>query len=410
MAPEGPASEPVPRDHVETCLVSNHFSRSLRTLDGDPLRKYALALTVIVTALALWITWFVVAQVAVYAATGAARLAVEHDTHPIDAPVGGRVLVAPVPMGQQVHAGEVLLVLDADLERFARNEASVRLTPAASQLDSLRQQLQAERRALEEERRGTEAARVQSHAQGEQAAAAAQLAMEEAARLAALQRRGLVSEFDALRAKKSAEAQQALARSADAAEQLSTRNRHTQEEDRIARIASLTAAIAALQGTRDEVAATSARLGYEIERRQIRAPISGTLADVSPLRAGSVVHAGDRICSIVPSGGLKVVAFFTPAEALGRVRVGQVARVRFEGFPWTQYGSAPAHVTTVASEVRDGTIRAELSLDMGQPSLIPLQHGLPAEVDVEVERLSPAAMILRTIGRRLAVGVARTRT
>jgi len=79
------------------------------------------------------------------------------------------------------------------------------------------------------------------------------------------------------------------------------------------------------------------------------------------------------------------------------VRNGQPARVRLEGFPWTQYGSPTAIVASVAGEPRDGTIRVELTLD-GRHSSIPLQHGLPAEVDVEVDRMSPAALVLRSIG------------
>jgi membrane fusion protein (multidrug efflux system) len=318
------------------------------------------------------------------------------------------VVVALPPVGRAVKAGDVLMELDANVEQLAKNEAEARLNPASAQLHSLKQQLDAEQHALEEDRRGAEAAVAQSRAAAEQAVSAAQFAVEEAGRLATLHARGLVSELDALRAKKVAEEQQAQARAAEAAAQLATRDRGTQQQDRVARIASLSAAMAALEGTREEVVAASARLGYEIERRQIRAPISGTLAEVSSLRVGSVVKPGDRIATLVPPGGLKVVALFQPADAVGRVQVGQNARVRFEGFPWTQYGSTAAHVIGVASEVRDGTIRAELSLDAGQASLIPLQHGLPAEVDVEVERLSPAGMVLRTVGRQLLLSGVRT--
>ena len=39
-----------------------------------------------------------------------------------------------------------------------------------------------------------------------------------------------------------------------------------------------------------------------------RAPIAGTLAEASSLKVGGMVQLGDRICTIVPDGVLKVVA------------------------------------------------------------------------------------------------------
>jgi membrane fusion protein (multidrug efflux system) len=82
--------------------------------------------------------------------------------------------------------------------------------------------------------------------------------------------------------------------------------------------------------------------------------------------------------------------------------------VRLEGFPWTQYGSTLARVSHVSGEVRDGQVRVELALDAASNNAIPFQHGLPAEVDVEVERLTPLQMILRSVGDRLQVSAAAT--
>jgi membrane fusion protein (multidrug efflux system) len=55
-------------------------------------------------------------------------------------------------------------------------------------------------------------------------------------------------------------------------------------------------------------------------------------------------------------------------------------------------------VSSVAGELHDGQIRVELALDQDQSSALPFQHGLPAEVNVEVERVSPAVLVLRSIG------------
>ena len=71
-----------------------------------------------------------------------------------------------------------------------------------------------------------------------------------------------------------------------------------------------------------------------------------------------------------------------------------------------QYGSAAAIVTNVSGEVRDGQVRVDLALNTSSDSSIPFQHGLPAEVQVEIERLSPASLVLRSVGRQLRVNAA----
>ena len=147
------------------------------------------------------------------------------------------------------------------------------------------------------------------------------------------------------------------------------------------------------------VTAEIGRLDYEVDNRHIRAPIAGLLGEVSTLRIGAVVREGDKLGVVIPQGNLRVVAEFSPSAALGRVRPGQPARLRLDGYPWAQYGSISATVATVASEVRAGHVRVELKVHPERASRIPLQHGLPGSVEVEVEHVSPATLALRTAGR-----------
>lgn len=378
--------------------MSIHFSRSLRRLEADNSRRSAVLLAGSILLLGLWAWWFVTARVAVYATTNVARLEVDQENHPVDAPVSGRVIAAPLVAGRSVKAGDILLQLDASLERLARTEATAKLEPGGHQIESLRDELLAQQRALEEERQSAEAAVAEGRARVRQAVAAFELASDEAKRLWSLRGNGLVSELDALRAQKHAEQRRSEAETAEFAAGRVTGDLDARRQDRLARIARLKNEIAEVEGLRSEAAAASERLGYEIEQRLVRAPVSGMLAEMSPLKVGGVVRAGDRICTIVPEGTLKVVALFAPSAALGRIRDGQASRIRLEGFPWTQYGAAPARVTHVAGEVRDGQVRVELALSETAALDIPLQHGLPAEVDVEIEQISPMTLVLRSAG------------
>ncbi len=108
---------------------------------------------------------------------------------------------------------------------------------------------------------------------------------------------------------------------------------------------------------------------------------------------------GERLATVVPHGGLIIVADFTPASVLGRIRPGQSARLRLDGFPWAQYGSVPATVTRVAGEVRDGLVRVEFTPVLAAAPRLALQHGLPGSVEVGIEQVSPAQLVLRAAGR-----------
>jgi membrane fusion protein (multidrug efflux system) len=116
---------------------------------------------------------------------------------------------------------------------------------------------------------------------------------------------------------------------------------------------------------------------------------------------GSVVQAAEKLGSIVPPGEPRVVTQF-PVASVGRLRPGQSARLRLEGFPWTQYGMVGARVAEVGNEASAGLIRVEFLLGPDQTVPVPLEHGLPCSAEVEVEQVSPAVLVLRAAGQLLA--------
>ena len=81
------------------------------------------------------------------------------------------------------------------------------------------------------------------------------------------------------------------------------------------------------------------------------------------------------------------------------VRAGQTAQVRLDGFPWAQHGSVNARVQRV-----DGEVREVQGLQGREPRLPPqlLQHGLSGSVEVALESVSPAVLLLRAAGQKLA--------
>jgi membrane fusion protein (multidrug efflux system) len=98
---------------------------------------------------------------------------------------------------------------------------------------------------------------------------------------------------------------------------------------------------------------------------------------------------------------LVIAAQFPADAAFGRIRPGQSATLRLEGFPWSEFGSVPAVVARVAQEIRDGNVRVELAIHPRSTFRGTLEHGMPGSLEVAVERLTPLALVVRTAGQAL---------
>lgn len=380
--------------------MSTAFSRTLRSLQADGFRLSLAGILVAAVLIGAWTAWAVLARLTLYEVTDAARIEVDQAAHPIQSPLLGRIVKTNLAIGREVLAGDVLIELDAQPQRLQIREEQTLLSTLPSQIEALRAQRAAEEQSRRNEQQTARAAQEEARAGVRKAEAPERLAEVEQQRLKDLRAEGLIAERDFQRG--AAEVQE---RKADVESQQLTiprlqREQQTRESDREALVRQIDAQVQALDTQLATAQAEVGRLQYEVERRTIRAPIAGRIAEAAVLRAGSVVDEGDRLGAIVPSGKLRVIAQFPPPAALGRIRPGQTARVRLQGFPWTQYGSVAASVTEVASEVRDGTVRVDMAV-VSQPPAIPLQHGLPGSVEVEVERISPARLVLRHAGRLL---------
>ena len=375
--------------------MSRQFASALGTARNAPVWS---ALTGGIL-LAAWAAWFMFARLSVYAASHSARLEVDTAPNPVDAPVSGRVLQSHLNLGARVVQGDILVQLDAEVFELELAKAAARLTALDPQIAALRKEIVADERAAVGEGVAALAAHDEAESLRKSLDALARLKSTEMSQLELLRQQRIVAELESSRMKSEAEQRGAEAEAARTGVRRLGGEGIANRGDRRARLARLELEIAQLEALRSEGQAHMRTLTRQVELRTIRAPVSGRLGDVMALRAGAVVDAGTHLAVVVPSGGLRVVAFFEPQAAVGRVHPGQLGRVRLLGFPWTKYGALAVRVTNVGSEPTEGMVRVELAVAREPGNTAPFEHGLPGIVEVKVERTSPVAMVLDAAGR-----------
>jgi multidrug resistance efflux pump len=376
------------------------FSRTLRFLDSDR-RPHRLGGLLVLGLLAGWVIWLVLARVTVYEVSTSARVEVKAAAHTVSTVVAGKIAQTNLRIGSEVAAGDVLATLDHKAEQRAIEEKQELCRALRARRHALDRQMETEEEGL--------AAKMQAHAVAVQEAKALITAAEAkaTAAAAAMER---IKKLAAVHAASAQELEQGIAdahvsQANVAAMKLSVprleQDRLAEESASRTRLAQLRREAAELDGEAAVEEAAIRRLEHEIELRNIRAPISGRVEEVVEFHVGAVVRAGDKLGTIVPPGEPRAVALF-PAAAVGRIRPGQAARLRLEGFPWTQYGLLRASVSAVGNEADRGLVRVELAIDADDDSQIPVQHGLPGSAEIAVEMVSPAALVLRAAGHFLA--------
>ncbi|MEQ8766211.1 MAG: HlyD family efflux transporter periplasmic adaptor subunit [Planctomycetota bacterium] len=379
--------------------MSATFSRTLRSLDAGHGRRRTLFSLAATTLLAGWLVWFFWAEIPVHLVTDRGRLEVEQASHPIVASVAGTIVASRLSLGARVRTGDVLVQLDDRLARLSLEEARVNLEDRERRLEALETQMRAEESSASAEREATRAALAEAEAsvaEARQGLETVEHELEVLERLAqnAVARESLVNK----------RAELAAARAALASRESSVlrvrQDRSVVERDREVRLAELRREATVLEGEARTAEAARRRLEVAVELHAVRAAIDGRIEEAKEGPVGAMVEAGGRLGAIVPPGEPRVVAWF-PSTALGRVRPGQAVRLRSSGFPWTRFGTIPARVVRMAAESSDGKLRAEIAIEPSTVTQIPLQHGLPCTVEVEVERLAPFELVIRRIGRLL---------
>jgi membrane fusion protein (multidrug efflux system) len=376
------------------------FERTWRALDADSSWLKTLGIAFFALLLAGWLLWFVYGQVHVYEVSRKTSLEAAVAAHPVATRISGRVLVAHLELGRRVKAGEVLIELDSEAERLALARSVTQLQGLKSQIAALRPEIKAHQAGLANYRVAAGLAFDQSRAQAEETRANSQFAdAQMAARQKLLDKKMLSMEaFHEAEAK--AKAGRASVRAHIANSARLQREGEVASTDRHAEIAKLERKLAEFEGLVLTGEAELHSIQERIDAHFIRAAIDGRLGRTEMPRVGAVAQAGQVFGAVIPEGELHAVAWFA-SSGVGRIQSGQIARIRLDGFPWTEFGTLAATVSSVGNDPLADQVRVELAIKPESVPSIPLGHGLTGSSEIEVGHISPAQLVLRAAGRLL---------
>jgi hypothetical protein len=112
-----------------------------------------------------------------------------------------------------------------------------------------------------------------------------------------------------------------------------------------------------------------------------------------------LIYENSQEASVMPTG--QAVALF-PLSAAGRIHSGQSARMQLENLSNDRFGSVPARVIQTTQTLQGLQVSLDLQPVSGSP--FQLQPGMKGSVKIEVEQVSPAALVLRAIGQSGSTG------
>ncbi len=371
-------------------------------------------------------------------------------------PAGGSKIVQPleagtvaailVKEGQSVKAGQVLVELEPTETMASRDELSAQL--AAAQLDVARLQAVAlnqpfvappgaDVQAVQVARRQAQAQRTELSSklasldqQADQKRAELASSEAEAVRLRqmapladqqvdvyqSLEKKGYGSKLQLIQAQ---EKQQDTLRSLDVQE-----HRRPELKAAIASIVSARAQAAADAAKTDladlraaQLKAASltqdfAKADDHFRGRTLKAPVDGTVQELTIHTIGGVVEPGQVLMRIAPSTSLIEVEARLSNQDVGFVRAGMPAQIKVQTFPFTRYGLIHAKVVSVSSDAVTEERPQARATEPGQGAVEDLHYVIQLapdrdviDVDGRLVRLRPGMAVTAEVltGKRRVI-------
>jgi membrane fusion protein (multidrug efflux system) len=333
------------------------------------------------------------------------RIEPHNAVYRLEPPAAGRVVRSMLNLDAEVKEGELLIEFDTRSEQLELEQSKATAAAQKQELTIIRDQIANKKDEFAASGLVDEVAIREAEEREGEFAPRHRLA-EQRAELAQKSPSGSISELEKLERLTEVDALDSASRAQGLEIVRLRREQAVKRQTLTAQLLGLRREELRVEGQLRELKVAIDRLAYQIEKKHYRAPSSGRLVDVVELAAGDFIADGQRLGTVLATNAEVRVRARFPKEMVGIIQPGQTAQLKLDGYPWTIYGTVPARVTRVGTEpgitatpeAIPGTVRVELDIQTPADPRIQLQHGLTAEVDVEVARVSPLALLLRSLG------------
>jgi HlyD family secretion protein len=368
--------------------------------------------------------WAMVAKVD---QTGMARgrLEPEGKTYELDSSVSAAVVSVGVKEGDTVNIGQPLVELDSDLVKIDLQQAQTKLEGQLNRLTQLQQmrnqiaiaartqQLQIQAQVSQQQAQITQVKQQLNASQEAYALAQDQLSrdLNEVQRYRDLWQEGVVPQIKVVELERIAnESQRQLDQvQADIAQSQAELVKQQRSYDGVVHTGSLNildnqkqaeelqAQISDLQAEIAQTKETIKSLHVQIQQRIIYSPVAGTVFELPIEKPGAVVQPGQMVAQIAPKGAPLVFRAQIPSSESGFLRVGMPVKLKFDAYPFQDYGIVAAHISWIApnstiTQTAQGdveTFELEITLE---------QHCIPAHdqcVELTPGQSATAEVIVR---------------
>jgi HlyD family secretion protein len=156
--------------------------------------------------------------------------------------------------------------------------------------------------------------------------------------------------------------------------------------------------IAAVQSQIVQTTSQIASLKLQYQQRIVRSPVDGTIFELPVNKPEAVVQPGQRIVQIAPQNTELILKAQMPIQDSGFLKVGMPVKVKFDAYPFQEYGIVPGKVTWISPDSRinqtpqGNTENFELNIALEQQYIqngkkrIPLAAGQTATAEVIIRQ------------------------
>jgi hemolysin D len=139
-------------------------------------------------------------------------------------------------------------------------------------------------------------------------------------------------------------------------------------------------------------------LNLQLKQRIVRSPIDGTIFELPIKKPGSVVQTGQMIAQVAPKNAALILKARMPSQHSGFVKVGMPVKIKFDAFPFQEYGILSGRITWISpnSKIQENSPNRietyELDIALENPYIqvgnkqIPLTPGQTASAEVIIRQ------------------------